>query len=129
MNNNIEPNIQSQSNYNEIKTNEIPPEYREMYLRQIEQERQQELQRRQQELPPEYKDMYMKQIEQERQQKEIPPAKAKTFCSCPSCVKSSQASATPFSLTTRVTIIPAASEFNSAGICERSPSPTLNKVY
>ena len=73
MNNNIEPNIQSQSNYNEIKTNEIPPEYREMYLRQIEQERQQELQRRQQELPPEYKDMYMKQIEQERQQKEIPP--------------------------------------------------------
>ena len=43
---------------------EIPPEYREMYMKQKIQ-REQELQSQEQEIPPEYKEMYM------RQQKEI----------------------------------------------------------
>ena len=101
-------NIEQPQNYNEIKekenydmmkippeyrdiymrqqvdpqqNQEIPPEYKEMYLRKQMEQEQQELERQQkQEIPPEYKEMYLrKQMEQEQQElerqkkQEIPP--------------------------------------------------------
>ena len=81
---------QSQNIYNSeedmrMKMNEIPLEYKEMYMRQQmmqQQKEQEDLQiQQQQEIPPEYKEMYMKhqnqqqkeQEELQRQQQEIPP--------------------------------------------------------
>ena len=65
----------SKDNYEQrrINQNEIPLEYREMYLRQqMEQEQQQlELQRQQQEIPLEYKEMYMRQQIEQHQQKDL----------------------------------------------------------
>jgi len=74
--------IQSQNNYNSeedmrMKMNEIPPEYKEMYIRQQmmqQQKKQEELQRQQQqEIPPEDKEMYMRQqmIQQQKEQEEL----------------------------------------------------------
>ena len=51
---------------------EIPPEYREIYLRQqMEQERQKELQQKEQEIPPEYREMYLRQQMEQERQKEL----------------------------------------------------------
>lgn len=83
--------IQSQNNYNpkediRMKINEIPPEYKEIYMRQQmmqQQKEQKEIERQQQqEIPPEYKEIYMRQQmmqpqkeqeELQRQQQDIPP--------------------------------------------------------
>ena len=73
INNNINNNMeQPLNNYNEnkpkdINLSEIPPEYRDMYMRQqMEQQQQQR-----QEIPPEYKEMYLReQMEQEQKQLE-----------------------------------------------------------
>ena len=59
-----------------MNLNEIPQEYREMYMnQQIQQQKEQEFQRQQQEIPPEYKEMYLnKQLkEQENQKEELSP--------------------------------------------------------
>ena len=69
---------ESSQNYNEsipkteeineqikINQNEIPPEYREMYMRQKDEQQRQEI-------PPEYREMYLRQKD-ELQRQEIPP--------------------------------------------------------
>ena len=76
------PNPEENSEKMRNNLNEIPPEYREMYMRQqIERPIKQEIQTQEQEIPPEYREMYMRQqqvaqpIKQEiqRQEQEIPP--------------------------------------------------------
>ena len=83
------PQFESQppQNYNElnqgenyeqmrINPNEIPSEYRDIYMKQqMEQQQKQELQREEKEIPPEYRQIYMEQERQNELQKEqeIPP--------------------------------------------------------